>query len=195
MRGAHPPPCAITTSDGGERVGGTGHSPGLAQCEGHAEADAVVSIVNQAKYAVQQITRGSRSRFSEEDGILAHRRILVLESRDGICILESSQCFEGPQRVDANDFSATLSRKRAKKRNRAAVAALHEQTLGGFAPPRIGMLESPRQFACAHPAEINRLPVRLPVAGREPINPAAFLPGFEIKQRAALLRDGTVGGR
>ena len=51
------------------------------------------------------------------------------------------------------------------------------------------MLESPRQFACAHPAEIDRLPVRLPVAGSEPINPAAFFPRLEIEQRPALFRN------
>ena len=51
------------------------------------------------------------------------------------------------------------------------------------------MLERARELGVVHPSEIDRRRSPLPIAGDDPIDPPALLPGFEVEQRAALLRD------
>jgi hypothetical protein len=90
--------------------------------------------------------------------------------------------------MDAGHLARAVSCQRAKHGNCAAILTFQQQPLGGFAPPRVWMLERPRELGRRHPAQIDRRAVPFPAAGSHPIDPAALLAGFEVEQRAALLR-------
>ena len=120
--------------------------------------------------------------------VLAHPVRPPLDGTADVFHFQRVECLQRPERVQPGKRVAAGSEHLPQGRHGRRIVSLHEEPLGGVAPPLVGMPQSLHERRQLGPGQC-RAYRRQPLPGNDPVDSPLVVPGPQVERRFDRVRD------